>query len=114
MPEGERPQGRGYPHGVMGDRRIRKERAAPTTLEVEPVLRELGGRFRAAGHELYVVGGAVRDHFLGGGRAAREGDLATSAHPNETTRLLRGVADHRYLQCAPAGTGAAAQGGGRC
>ena len=113
MPEGECPQGRGYPHGVMGDRRIPKERAVPTTLEVEPVLRELGGRFRAAGHELYVVGGAVRDHFLGGGRAVREVDLATSAHPNETTRLLRGWADHRYMQGAPYGTVGASKEGRR-
>src|SRR2546423_13640218 len=101
MPEGERPQGRGYPHGVMGDRRIRKERAAPTTLEVEPVLRELGERFRAAGHELYVVGGAVRAHFLGGGGGAREGELAPSAYPNQTTRRLRGWADPTYMQGAP-------------
>jgi poly(A) polymerase len=76
----------------------------PTLLEVDPLARELGERFRAAGHELYVVGGAVRDHFLARRREDGELDLATDAPPRETTRLLRGWADHQYLVGVAFGT----------
>jgi poly(A) polymerase len=68
---------------------------AETTLEVPPLARDLGARFADAGHELYLVGGSVRDMFLG--RVAPDLDFATSAHPTETTRVLRGWADRRYL-----------------
>jgi poly(A) polymerase len=63
-------------------------------LDVEPVARELGELFAAAGFELYLVGGAVRDAMLG--RPSPDIDLATSARPHETTRVLRGWADNRY------------------
>lgn len=71
--------------------------ALPTgaVLEVPPVARELGARFAAAGHELYLVGGTVRDLLLG--REAPDFDFATSAHPHEITRILRGWADRQYL-----------------
>lgn len=63
-------------------------------LDVDPFAKELGERFAAAGFELYVVGGAVRDAMLG--RSSPDMDLATSARPHETTRVLRGWADNRY------------------
>jgi poly(A) polymerase len=65
-----------------------------TTLEVDPVAKELGERFTAAGFELYLVGGAVRDAMLG--RPSPDMDLATSSRPHETTRVLQGWADNRY------------------
>ncbi|MGH2594887.1 MAG: CCA tRNA nucleotidyltransferase [Actinomycetota bacterium] len=65
-----------------------------TTLDVDPLARELGERFVAAGFELYLVGGVVRDAMLG--RVSPDQDLATSAKPHETTRLLQGWADNRY------------------
>jgi poly(A) polymerase len=34
-------------------------------LNVPPVATTLGERFAAAGHELYLVGGSVRDLFIG-------------------------------------------------
>ncbi len=64
-------------------------------LDVPPVATTLGERFAAAGHELYLVGGSVRDLLLG--REARDLDFATSAHPPETTRVLQGWADRRYF-----------------
>ncbi|MGF0114754.1 CCA tRNA nucleotidyltransferase [Promicromonospora sp. Marseille-Q5078] len=51
-----------------------------------PAAVELGEVFRAAGHELALVGGPVRDAFLG--RASHDLDFATSATPDETQALL--------------------------
>ena len=46
--------------------------------------------FRDAGHELYLVGGAVRDHLLGAPlEALADLDFATSAQPPESARVLR-------------------------
>jgi poly(A) polymerase len=53
---------------------------------VLPVLTDLGERFAAAGHELALVGGPVRDALLG--REAIDLDFATSARPDETEALL--------------------------
>jgi poly(A) polymerase len=63
-------------------------------IDVDPVARELGERFNAAGFELYLVGGVVRDAMLG--RISPDMDLATSAKPHETTKVLQGWADSRY------------------
>ena len=66
-------------------------------LEVPSVAKELGERFRLAGHELYLVGGIVRDLLLGNVREEADLDLATDALPRETTKILRGWADRQYL-----------------
>jgi poly(A) polymerase len=66
-----------------------------TTLEIDPLAKELGDRFQAAGHELYLVGGAVRDLVMR--RDAPDTDFATDATPAETSRLLQGWAEARYL-----------------
>ncbi len=63
-------------------------------IDVDPVAKELGERFNAAGFELYLVGGVVRDAMLG--RTSPDMDLATSAKPHETTKVLQGWADNRY------------------
>jgi poly(A) polymerase len=47
---------------------------------------ELGQLFSAAGHELALVGGPVRDAFLG--RLSSDLDFATSASPDETEAIL--------------------------
>ncbi|MET0789166.1 MAG: CCA tRNA nucleotidyltransferase [Cellulomonas sp.] len=47
---------------------------------------ELGELFRAAGHELALVGGPVRDAFLG--RASADLDFTTSASPDQTEAIL--------------------------
>ncbi|MDP9185398.1 MAG: CCA tRNA nucleotidyltransferase, partial [Actinomycetota bacterium] len=66
-------------------------------IEVDPLAKELGERFAAAGFQLYLVGGFVRDLVLG--RVDPDGDLdfSTDASPHDVTRLLRGWADRRYL-----------------
>ena len=63
-------------------------------LEVpEPFVR-LGEVFREAGHELYLVGGYVRDALLGA--ASLNVDAATDAHPRKIKRLLRPHAEHLW------------------
>nr|WP_229661905.1 CCA tRNA nucleotidyltransferase [Phycicoccus endophyticus] len=62
-------------------------RAAVSNLApVLPVLTELGERFAAAGHEIALVGGPVRDAFLG--RSPTDLDLTTSARPEQTEAIL--------------------------
>ena len=58
---------------------------------IAPVIDELGRRFTAAGHEIALVGGPVRDAMLG--RHHNDLDLTTSARPEQTERLLKGWAD---------------------
>ena len=47
--------------------------------------------FDEAGHEISLVGGPVRDAFLG--EVAHDFDLTTSARPEETERILQGWAE---------------------
>jgi poly(A) polymerase len=68
-----------------------------TTLEIDPLSKELGDRFQAAGHELYLVGGVVRDLVMGRLAPDTDADFATDASPAETSRLLRGWAEAQYL-----------------
>lgn len=55
------------------------------------VLRALGERFEAAGHELALVGGPVRDALLG--RDVSDLDLTTSARPEQIEAVVSGWAD---------------------
>lgn len=65
--------------------------AARRLAPVTGLLTELGERFGAAGHELALVGGPVRDAVLG--RRSMDLDLTTDARPEQTERLLRGWGD---------------------
>jgi poly(A) polymerase len=49
--------------------------------------RDLGRRFAQAGHELYLVGGTVRDALLG--RPSTDMDLTTDARPEEVRAILQ-------------------------
>jgi poly(A) polymerase len=85
-------------------------------LDVFPAARELGALFDRAGHELYLVGGTVRDTLLAEGRPVGETDLdfATSARPDDTEALLRRwTADHGtvFLTGARFGTVSAVRSG---
>ncbi|MEE8600154.1 CCA tRNA nucleotidyltransferase [Euzebya tangerina] len=73
---------------------------------------ELGHLFDEAGHELFLVGGIVRDVLMGRASAAVSGDLdfATSATPEQTEGVLRGWADTIWLTGARFGTVSAARG----
>ena len=69
-----------------------QRRAVQALLQLAPVVDELGTRFDAAGHEIALVGGPVRDILLG--RGSKDLDFTTSAHPDVIERLLSGWADH--------------------
>ncbi|WP_289231750.1 CCA tRNA nucleotidyltransferase [Barrientosiimonas endolithica] len=56
-----------------------------------PVLTELGQRFGAAGHEIALVGGPVRDALLG--RDSSDLDLTTDARPEQIEPILADWAD---------------------
>ena len=56
--------------------------------------RDLADLFTSAGHEIYLVGGSVRDALLG--RDASDLDFATDARPDRLKALLRDWADHLY------------------
>ncbi|MDQ3973787.1 MAG: CCA tRNA nucleotidyltransferase [Actinomycetota bacterium] len=86
-----------------------QERALAGILAVYPLADELGRRFADAGHELYLVGGTVRDTFLG--RDQTDLDFATSATPTQTEALVRGWADHVWLTGQPFGTVSASKHG---
>ncbi len=55
-----------------------------------PLLDRLGALFEAAGFELALVGGPVRDAILG--RVAPDLDFTTSANPDQTLKLLKPIA----------------------
>ncbi|MBW0016596.1 MAG: CCA tRNA nucleotidyltransferase [Mycobacterium sp.] len=59
-----------------------------------PVLSELGALFDAAGYELYLVGGSVRDALLG--RLSPDFDLTTDARPELVQDIVRGWADNLW------------------
>src|SRR5690625_7032572 len=62
-------------------------RTALTTIaDFAPQAIELGQRFADAGHELALVGGPVRDAFLG--KPSQDLDFATSARPDQTEQIL--------------------------
>ena len=86
----------------------RSRRGGGALLEVPPVATELGERFRLAGHELYLVGGVVRDLLMG--RAHGDLDFATDALPHQTTKVLRGWAERQYLVGVKFGTVGARRG----
>ena len=71
-------------------RRLAVTQLAPMTV----LLTSLGERFAAAGHELALVGGPVRDALLGrlSTRPDTDLDFTTDARPEEIARLLTPVA----------------------
>ena len=87
------------------------ERLRPL-LAPESPLQNLARRFRDGGHQLYLVGGSVRDALIG--VTSPDYDLTTDARPDRILDLVRPWAEHVWLQGQAFGTiGAASRGGMR-
>ena len=73
-----------------------QRRAAAVLLRANtpPVVAELGELFAAAGHELALVGGPVRDVFLGG--KPPDLDLTTDAVPERVLEITKAWADRTW------------------
>ncbi len=74
--------------------RALREQAVAQLAPVVPLLKDLGARFTAKGHELALVGGPVRDAFIG--RGSPDLDFTTSARPDETAAILADWGDHSW------------------
>jgi poly(A) polymerase len=79
---------------VAADVAALQRRAAAVLARLAPAVGELGTIFAAAGHEISLVGGPVRDAFLG--RASADLDFTTSASPEQTQTLLARWADAHW------------------
>lgn len=76
-------------------RRTRLLAAAAVTLrDLSDILVPLGTMFADAGHELFLVGGSVRDAVLG--RLGNDLDFTTDARPEQVAALLSGWADAQW------------------
>ncbi len=73
------------------------------------MLDPLGARFAAAGFELYLVGGSVRDAVLG--RLTNDLDFTTDARPDKVKELLHGWAEAIWDTGIDFGTISAAKAG---
>ncbi|MBO3750277.1 CCA tRNA nucleotidyltransferase [Streptosporangiaceae bacterium NEAU-GS5] len=58
---------------------------------ITPVAHEVGALFATRGHEIALVGGPVRDVFLG--RVGNDLDMTTEAHPERVLEIVKGWAD---------------------
>ncbi|MBW3581052.1 MAG: CCA tRNA nucleotidyltransferase, partial [Actinobacteria bacterium] len=76
------------------------ERLWPVLAEVAP----LAGRFSAAGHRVYLVGGTVRDLLLDRPLADIDHDLTTDARPDDIEAVVRPWADAVWVQGKRFGT----------
>lgn len=77
------------------------------------VLRGLGAVFAAAGHELYLVGGSVRDALLGRLTEQSDLDFTTDARPEQMLKFLRPWADALWDTGIEFGTVGVGKGGHR-
>ncbi len=69
------------------------QQAAAQLAPIKPLLTNLGNRFQEAGFELSLVGGPVRDAFLGRLGQAPDLDFTTNARPEQILALLEGFAE---------------------
>jgi poly(A) polymerase len=83
--------GAGGAAGTQRSMREVQDRAVRELMRISPVVDELGARFAAAGEEIALVGGPVRDAMLG--RLHNDLDFTTSARPETTEKLLSGWSD---------------------
>ena len=73
-----------------------QRQALDSLVPVAGLLYELGTLFHNAGHEIALVGGPVRDAFLGRTSPLADLDFTTSAEPTQIQRLLDGWAENSW------------------
>src|SRR5437588_9937050 len=74
-------------------------------LDADSPVQDMAGRLVAGGHQSHLVGGSVRDAFLDLSPDEKgDVDIATDARPDEVERVVRGWADHVWLQGKRFGT----------
>lgn len=86
-------------------------RAAVALHAEAPLLCEVGALFEAAGHQLFLVGGSVRDAVLG--RLTADLDFTTDARPDAIQRILGSWADAMWDTGIDFGTVGAGKAGRR-
>ncbi|HYF47563.1 MAG TPA: CCA tRNA nucleotidyltransferase [Acidimicrobiales bacterium] len=80
------------------------ERLRPALQAVLDAVGPIAERFAAADHRLYLVGGVVRDLFVGRELSDRDIDLTTDARPEQVKELLAGHVDALWTQGERFGT----------
>src|SRR3954468_11098868 len=87
------------------------QRTVRELVDLSPVLTEVGQRFTAAGFQVHLVGGSVRDALLAaagdGPRMPGDLDLTTDARPEQGLQLLHGWASSTWNTGIAVGTGGA-------
>jgi poly(A) polymerase len=86
-----------------------QRRAVSELMRVSPVADEIGVRFAAAGFELHLVGGSVRDALLGA--LGDDLDFTTDARPEQTLGIVSGWAESIWTTGQEFGTIGAARRG---
>jgi poly(A) polymerase len=81
---------------------VQRQAAARLLAAAYPAAAELGRLFARHGHELALVGGSVRDAFLG--RLPGDLDLTTDARPEQVLELTAGWADSTWAAGMAFGT----------
>jgi hypothetical protein len=79
---------------------LNEEVRQPFKLEIPSDLVRLAEIFHNAGHELYVVGGAVRDALLG--KTPKDYDVATDAQPDTVMEMLSRFPEYKLLEIGKA------------
>jgi poly(A) polymerase len=79
---------------------------------IPPVAVRLGEAFAAAGHQLYVVGGPVRDALMG--RPINDLDFTTDARPDDVLAIVKPIAEATWTTGIEFGTVGAQIGGEPC
>ena len=87
-----------------------QRQALASLAPITGLLYELGSIFQTAGFEIALVGGPVRDAFLGRTSTLADLDFTTSAHPAEIKQLLGDWADNTWDTGIAFGTISASKG----